>query len=63
MNMRVKAVLLLAGVVCLGCTVKANGDFSAHRNIAYAAIPGVNSNLLSLDLYAPNPHRASLRRS
>ena len=55
MNMRVKATLLLAGIVCLGCTVKANGDFSAHRNIPYATIPGVNPNLLSLDLYTPNP--------
>ncbi len=45
--------LVLLFVACLGCATNASGGFVAHRNIAYATIPGVDANLLSLDIYTP----------
>jgi acetyl esterase/lipase len=51
--LRLTSLLLLA--LCLGCTRNANGGFIAHRNIPYATVPGVDANLLSLDVYTPAP--------
>ena len=55
MNSLVKLSLVLVFASCLGCTGNANGGCIAHRNIAYATVPGVDANLLSLDLYTADP--------
>jgi acetyl esterase/lipase len=48
-------MMLLFCAVCLGCTQHADAGFTAHRNIAYTAISDVDPNLLSLDIYTPDP--------
>ncbi len=55
MNALARLTLLLLFAAFLGCTEKANGGFVAHRDIAYATVPGVDANLLSLDIYTPEP--------
>ncbi len=50
---RLTSLLLLA--LCLGCTRNATGGFVAHRNIPYATIPGVDANLLNLDIHTADP--------
>jgi acetyl esterase/lipase len=48
-------LLLIAVLTSLLCPAVAQGAVAAHRDIVYRDLPGVDSKLVSLDVYTPDP--------
>ena len=52
MRLSLAALVMALPILGNGCPAD---TYTAHRDIPYASVSGIAPNLVSLDVYAPNP--------